>query len=97
MLLEALASGRMWGEAIAAADDAARAIPSRSMHRPILTWKAYCLAQSGRNVLSEMGKVRCLWSSCSGPGNQPHHPVPLAVHRPQQTQPYEHAWEPWAH
>jgi hypothetical protein len=37
-----------------------RSIPSRTLHRPLLTWKAYCLAQSGRNVLAEMNKVlRC--------------------------------------
>jgi hypothetical protein len=57
VLVEALASARMWGEAISAADHAMRTIPSRTLHRALLTWKAYCLAQSGRNVLSEMGKV----------------------------------------
>jgi hypothetical protein len=58
VLLEALASGRMWGDALNAVDEALRAIPSRSLHRPILTWKAYCLGMSGRNVLTEMTRVK---------------------------------------
>lgn len=45
VFLEALASGRMWGEALAFVDEAMKAIPNRALHRPLLTWKAYCLAQ----------------------------------------------------
>eukprot|EP00200_Dunaliella_tertiolecta_P013666 CAMPEP_0202394750 /NCGR_PEP_ID=MMETSP1127-20130417/93597_1 /ASSEMBLY_ACC=CAM_ASM_000462 /TAXON_ID=3047 /ORGANISM="Dunaliella tertiolecta, Strain CCMP1320" /LENGTH=1471 /DNA_ID=CAMNT_0048997397 /DNA_START=145 /DNA_END=4558 /DNA_ORIENTATION=- len=58
VLLEALSSGRMWAEALTCVDEAMRCIPNRSLHRPLLTWKAYCLAQSGRNALSEMTKVK---------------------------------------
>ncbi|KAF5838899.1 hypothetical protein DUNSADRAFT_1989 [Dunaliella salina] len=58
VLLEALSSGRMWAEALTCVDEAMRCIPNRSLHRPLLTWKSYCLAQSGRNALSEMAKVK---------------------------------------
>ncbi|GFH19942.1 uncharacterized protein HaLaN_16979, partial [Haematococcus lacustris] len=64
VLLEALASGRMWAEALSAVDDAIRSIPSRSLHRPLWTWKSYCLAQSGRNVLSEMGRTKEYTPEC---------------------------------
>ncbi len=58
VLLESMASGRMWPEAITAADEALRSIPGRSLHRPLLTWRAYCLGCSGRNVLMEMTRVK---------------------------------------
>ncbi len=58
VLLESMASARMWPEAIAAADEALRSIPGRALHRPLLTWRAYCLGCSGRNVLTEMNRVK---------------------------------------
>jgi hypothetical protein len=45
VFLEALSSGRMFGEALNFVEEALKSIPNKALHRPLLTWKAYCLAQ----------------------------------------------------
>jgi hypothetical protein len=35
----------MFGEALNFVDEALRSIPNKALHRPLLTWKSYCLAQ----------------------------------------------------
>ncbi|GFR51753.1 hypothetical protein Agub_g14204, partial [Astrephomene gubernaculifera] len=58
LLVEALAAARRWGDAVGACDAAGRCIRPRSLLRPLLGWKAACLAMLGRNVNAEMTKVK---------------------------------------
>ncbi len=44
VLVECLASARKWTEGLAAVEHACKSISDKRMHRPLLTWKAVCLA-----------------------------------------------------
>ncbi|MEW5301509.1 MAG: hypothetical protein WDW36_004367 [Sanguina aurantia] len=56
--VECLASRGEWSAALAALDAGLRAMPPRSSHRPLLAWRALCLARLGRNLPAEMQKVK---------------------------------------
>ncbi|MEW5319069.1 MAG: hypothetical protein WDW38_010242 [Sanguina aurantia] len=56
--VECLASRGEWSEALAALDGGVRAMWPKSSHRPLLAWRALCLAKLGRNVPAEMQKVK---------------------------------------
>ncbi len=58
LYVECLAAARRWGDAVAACDAGCRAAKPRSLHRPLLGWKAACLAALGHNVNAEMTKVK---------------------------------------
>lgn len=58
LYVECLAAARRWGDAVAACDAGCRATKPRSLHRPLLGWKAACLAALGHNVNAEMTKVK---------------------------------------
>ncbi|GLI64300.1 hypothetical protein VaNZ11_007525, partial [Volvox africanus] len=58
LYVEALVGAKRWGEAVAACDAAGRAVKPRGLLRPLLGWKAACLAMLGRNVNVEMTKVK---------------------------------------
>lgn len=58
LYVESLAGAKRWADAVAACDAAGRAVKPRSLLRPLLGWKAACLARLGRNVNAEMTKVK---------------------------------------
>lgn len=58
LYVESLAAAKRWGDAVSACDAASRAVKSRSLHRPLMGWKAACLAMLGKNVNAEMTKVK---------------------------------------
>ena len=47
LLLECLTSARKWTEGLAACEQATKSIANKRLHRPLLTWKAVCLANLG--------------------------------------------------
>jgi hypothetical protein len=58
LYLECLTSARRWTEGLAACDQATKSIANKRLHRPLLTWRAVCLANLGASSVGSRQSTR---------------------------------------